>query len=160
MAARALLLRLMRSQLWPRRGVNNFAGLPGGADTLPYQNGANTWSQTPLTGIGRSMIAASTQANALNYLGGVPKSLTFNRAVSDPNTVPDECGFYGIGTSPWANLPPGIDSLNPVGSMLYHHPYDASTAVQLFIPRTSNLMYFRRKASGAWQAWVRILSDA
>lgn len=140
--------------------VNNFAGLSGGADILPYQSGANTWAQTPLTSIGRAMIAASTQANALNYLGGVPKSLSSNRTVSDPNTVPDECGFYGIGTSPWANLPPGIDALNPIGSMLYHHPYDASTAVQLFVPRTSNILYFRRKVTGTWQSWVRVLSDA
>lgn len=140
--------------------VNNFAGLAGGTDVLPYQNGANTWAQTPFTAVGRAIINASTQANALNYIGGVPKSMSFNRAYSDPNTVPDECGFYGIGTSPWSNLPPGIDSLNPIGSMLYHHPYDAATAVQLFVPRTSNIFYFRRKGSGTWQPWIRVLSDA
>lgn len=140
--------------------VNNFAGLAGGTDVLPYQNGANTWAQTPLTAVGRALINASTQANALSYIGGVPKSLSSNRTVSDPNTVTDECGFYGIGIAPWSNLPPGIDSLNPVGSMLYHHPYDVSTAAQLFVPRTSNIFYFRRKVAGAWQPWVRVLSDA
>ncbi|HEJ3142048.1 TPA: phage tail protein, partial [Pseudomonas aeruginosa] len=117
------------------------------------------WSQTPLTSVGRAMIAASTQANALNYLGGVPKSLSSSRTVSDPNTVPDECGFYGIGVGPYSNLPPGIDALNPIGSMLYHHPYDVSTAVQMLIPRTLDFMYFRRKAVGTWQPWVRMLSD-
>lgn len=139
--------------------VNNFAGLAGGTDVLPYQNGANTWAQTPLTSIGRAILAASTQANALSYIGGMPKSLSSNRTVSDPNTAPDECGFYGIGASPWANLPPGIDGINPIGSMLYHHPYDVSTAVQMLIPRTSDLMYFRRKVVGTWQPWVRMLSD-
>ncbi|HCE6535551.1 TPA: phage tail protein, partial [Pseudomonas aeruginosa] len=88
------------------------------------------------------------------------KSLSSNRTVSDPNTVPDECGFYGIGAGPYSNLPPGIDALNPIGSMLYHHPYDVATAVQLFVPRTSNILYFRRRVAGAWQSWVRVLSDA
>ncbi len=44
--------------------------------------------------------------------------------------------------------------------MLYHHPYDVATAVQLFVPRTSNILYFRRRVAGAWQSWVRVLSDA
>lgn len=140
--------------------LQNFSLLLGGADQLPFQTGPNTWAQTPLTSVGRGMLGASTQANALSYIGGVPKSLSSNRAVSDPNTVADECGFYGIGSSPWSNLPPGIDTLNPIGSMLYHHPYDASTAVQLFVPRTSNILYFRRKTAGTWQPWVRVLSDA
>ncbi|HCF4795048.1 TPA: hypothetical protein NIF90_006506, partial [Pseudomonas aeruginosa] len=140
--------------------LQNFSLLLGGADQLPFQTGPNSWSQTPLTSVGRAMIAASTQANALNYLGGVPKSLSSSRTVSDPNTVPDECGFYGIGAGPYSNLPPGIDALNPIGSMLYHHPYDVATAVQLFVPRTSNILYFRRRVAGAWQSWVRVLSDA
>ncbi|WP_057380921.1 pyocin knob domain-containing protein [Pseudomonas aeruginosa] len=140
--------------------LQNFSLLLGGADQLPFQTGPNSWSQTPLTSVGRAMIAASTQANALNYLGGVPKSLSSSRTVSDPNTVPDECGFYGIGAAPYSNLPPGIDALNPIGSMLYHHPYDVATAVQLFVPRTSNILYFRRRVAGAWQSWVRVLSDA
>ncbi len=140
--------------------LQNFSLLLGGADQLPFQTGPNSWSQTPLTSVGRAMIAASTQANALNYLGGVPKSLSSSRTVSDPNTVPDECGFYGIGVGPYSNLPPGIDALKPIGSMLYHHPYDVATAVQLFVPRTSNILYFRRRVAGAWQSWVRVLSDA
>lgn len=148
-----------RSNLFDTR-LQNFSLLLGGVDQLPYQTGPNSWSQTPLTSIGRAMIAASTQANALSYIGGVPKSLSSNRTVSDPNTVPDECGFYGIGASPYSNLPPGIDALNPIGSMLYHHPYDVATAVQLFVPRTSNILYFRRRVAGAWQSWVRVLSDA
>lgn len=148
-----------RSSLFDPR-LQNFSLLLGGADQLPYQTGPNSWSQTPLTSIGRAMIAASTQANALSYIGGVPKSLSSNRTVSDPNTVPDECGFYGIGAGPYSNLPPGIDALNPIGSMLYHHPYDVATAVQLFVPRTSNILYFRRRVAGAWQSWVRVLSDA
>ncbi|MGU0970622.1 pyocin knob domain-containing protein [Pseudomonas aeruginosa] len=148
-----------RSSLFDPR-LQNFSLLLGGADQLPYQTGPNSWSQTPLTSIGRAMIAASTQANALSYIGGVPKSLSSNRTVSDPNTVPDECGFYGIGVGPYSNLPPGIDALNPIGSMLYHHPYDVATAVQLFVPRTSNILYFRRRVAGAWQSWVRVLSDA
>nr|WP_057382318.1 pyocin knob domain-containing protein [Pseudomonas aeruginosa] len=148
-----------RSNLFDPR-LQNFSLLLGGVDQLPYQTGPNSWSQTPLTSVGRAMIAASTQANALNYLGGVPKSLSSNRTVSDPNTVPDECGFYGIGAAPYSNLPPGIDALNPIGSMLYHHPYDVATAVQLFVPRTSNILYFRRRVAGAWQSWVRVLSDA
>ncbi|MGI1188220.1 pyocin knob domain-containing protein [Pseudomonas aeruginosa] len=148
-----------RSNLFDPR-LQNFSLLLGGVDQLPYQTGPNSWSQTPLTSIGRAMIAASTQANALSYIGGVPKSLSSNRTVSDPNTVPDECGFYGIGAGPYSNLPPGIDALNPIGSMLYHHPYDVATAVQLFVPRTSNILYFRRRVAGAWQSWVRVLSDA
>ncbi|MFU2710710.1 pyocin knob domain-containing protein [Pseudomonas aeruginosa] len=148
-----------RSNLFDTR-LQNFSLLLGGVDQLPYQTGPNSWSQTPLTSIGRAMIAASTQANALSYIGGVPKSLSSNRTVSDPNTVPDECGFYGIGAGPYSNLPPGIDALNPIGSMLYHHPYDVATAVQLFVPRTSNILYFRRRVAGAWQSWVRVLSDA
>ncbi|WP_427189891.1 pyocin knob domain-containing protein [Pseudomonas aeruginosa] len=148
-----------RSNLFDPR-LQNFSLLLGGVDQLPYQTGPNSWSQTPLTSIGRAMIAASTQANALSYIGGVPKSLSSKRTVSDPNTVPDECGFYGIGAGPYSNLPPGIDALNPIGSMLYHHPYDVATAVQLFVPRTSNILYFRRRVAGAWQSWVRVLSDA
>ncbi|HHQ2708748.1 TPA: pyocin knob domain-containing protein [Pseudomonas aeruginosa] len=148
-----------RSSLFDPR-LQNFSLLLGGADQLPFQTGPNSWSQTPLTSTGRAMIAASTQANALSYIGGVPKSLSSNRTVSDPNTVPDECGFYGIGASPYSNLPPGIDALNPIGSMLYHHPYDVATAVQLFVPRTSNILYFRRRVAGVWQSWVRVLSDA
>ncbi|MCS9888605.1 phage tail protein [Pseudomonas aeruginosa] len=147
-----------RSSLFDPR-LQNFSLLLGGADQLPFQTGPNSWSQTPLTSIGRAMIAASTQANALSYIGGVPKSLSSNRTVSDPNSVPDECGFYGIGVGPYSNLPPGIDALNPIGSMLYHHPYDVSTAVQMLIPRTLDFMYFRRKAVGTWQPWVRMLSD-
>lgn len=54
-------------------------------------------------------------------------------------------------------LAAGVDGINPIGSMLYHHPYDVSTAVQMLIPRTSDLMYFRRKLSGNWGAWVRLL---
>ncbi|MBG6395186.1 hypothetical protein I5I41_32030, partial [Pseudomonas aeruginosa] len=103
-----------RSNLFDPR-LQNFSLLLGGVDQLPYQTGPNSWSQTPLTSIGRAMIAASTQANALSYIGGVPKSLSSNRTVSDPNTVPDECGFYGIGAGPYSNLPPGIDALNPIG---------------------------------------------
>lgn len=148
-----------RSNLFDPR-LQSFSLLLGGVDQLPYQTGPNSWSQTPLTSIGRAMIAASTQANALSYIGGVPKSLSSNRTVSDPNTVPDECGFYGLGIGPYSNLPPGIDALNPIGSMLYHHPYDVATAVQLFVPRTSNILYFRRRVAGAWQSWVRVLSDA
>ncbi|MDT8245445.1 pyocin knob domain-containing protein [Pseudomonas aeruginosa] len=148
-----------RSNLFDPR-LQSFSLLLGGVDQLPYQTGPNSWSQTPLTSIGRAMIAASTQANALSYIGGVPKSLSSNRTVSDPNTVPDECGFYGIGAGPYSNLPPGIDALNPIGSMLYHHPYDVATAVQLFVPRTSNILYFRRRVAGVWQSWVRVLSDA
>ncbi|ALT58063.1 hypothetical protein FDG94_gp071 [Pseudomonas phage SM1] len=147
-----------RSNLFDTR-LQNFSSLSGGVDQLPYQTGANTWAQTPLTSVGRGVLGGSTVANVLSYLGGVPKSLASNRTVSDPNTVPDECGFYSIGSSPWSNLPAGVDSLNPIGSMLYHHPYDAATAVQMLVVRTSNLMYFRRRAAGSWQAWNRVLSD-
>ncbi|MFU2917975.1 pyocin knob domain-containing protein [Pseudomonas aeruginosa] len=147
-----------RSNLFDTR-LQNFSLLLGGVDQLPYQTGPNSWAQTPLTSVGRAILAASTQANALSYIGGMPKSLSSGRAISDLNTAPDECGFYGIGAPPWSNLPPGLESFNPIGSMLYHHPYDVSTAVQMFIPRTLDFMYFRRKAVGTWQPWVRMLSD-
>ncbi|KRV23020.1 phage tail protein, partial [Pseudomonas aeruginosa] len=122
--------------------------------------GTQAQADMGMTAVGRGLNAAATAENALSFIGGMPKSMSNLRAVSDANNVPNECGFYGISVGPWANLPPGIDALNPIGSMLYHHPYDVATAVQLFVPRTSNILYFRRRVAGAWQSWVRVLSDA
>ncbi|HCF9825887.1 TPA: pyocin knob domain-containing protein [Pseudomonas aeruginosa] len=121
--------------------------------------GTQAQADMGMTAVGRGLNAAATAENALSFIGGMPKSMSNLRAVSDANNVPNECGFYGISVGPWANLPPGIDSLNPVGSMLYHQPYDASTAVQMFIARTSDLAYFRRKAAGTWSTWMRFLTD-
>ncbi|EMN8296961.1 TPA: pyocin knob domain-containing protein [Pseudomonas aeruginosa] len=132
------------------------------ADIKPWalsNTGTQAQADMGMTAVGRGLNAAATAENALSFIGGMPKSMSNLRAVSDANNVPNECGFYGIGASPWANLPPGVDGINPIGSMLYHHPYDVSTAVQMLIPRTSDLMYFRRKLSGNWSAWVRLLSD-
>ncbi len=122
--------------------------------------GTQAQADMGMTAVGRRLNAASTAENALSFIGGMPKSMSNLRAVSDANNVPNECGFYGISVGPYSNLPPGIDALNPIGSMLYHHPYDVATAVQLFVPRTSNILYFRRRVAGAWQSWVRVLSDA
>lgn len=122
--------------------------------------GTQAQADMGMTAVGRGLNAAATAENALSFIGGMPKSMSHLRAVSDANNVPNECGFYGISVGPYSNLPPGIDALNPIGSMLYHQPYDVATAVQLFVPRTSNILYFRRKIAGAWQPWVRVLSDA
>ncbi|MDF5869110.1 pyocin knob domain-containing protein [Pseudomonas aeruginosa] len=125
---------------------------------------ASTGSQAQvdmgITEVGRALNGASTAANALRYLGGVTSQMAFTRSYADSNALPNECGFFGIGLGPWSNLPPGIDALNPIGSAIYQNVYDASTSYQLFIPRTSNILYFRRKVAGNWQAWVRMLSDA
>jgi len=53
-------------------GLASLAGLTGAADTLPYFTGANTYSLTSLTSVGRQLISQSSIANALFYLQGAP----------------------------------------------------------------------------------------
>ncbi|WP_420488904.1 gp53-like domain-containing protein [Phytobacter diazotrophicus] len=53
-------------------GLASLAGLTGAADTLPYFTGANTYSLTSLTSVGRNLISQTSIANALFYLQGAP----------------------------------------------------------------------------------------
>lgn len=136
------------------------ASASGYEGVVPLQAGTSgAWRNLNAGSAGIGLLGAATVENALNYIGGTPKTLTNLRSYSDANAVPNECGFFGVGIAPWANLPPGITSINPVGSSIYQQVYDASTDTQIFIPRTSDICYFRRKASGSWSPWVRYLTD-
>ncbi|UNI71991.1 hypothetical protein [Pseudomonas phage vB_PaeP_TUMS_P10] len=140
-----------------RLPVASAAGYEG---VVPLQAGSSgAWRNLNAGSAGIGLLGAATVENALNYIGGTPKTMTSLRSYSDANAIPNECGFYGVGIAPWANLPPGVTSINPVGSTIYHQVYDASTATQIFIPRTSDICYFRRKAANVWSPWVRYLTD-
>lgn len=49
--------------------ITAIAALPGGANKLPYFSGANTAAQTDFTDVGRSVVAQTSIANLLTYLG-------------------------------------------------------------------------------------------
>ncbi|EKY2101490.1 phage tail protein [Cronobacter sakazakii] len=49
--------------------ITAIAALSGGANKLPYFSGANTAAQTDFTDVGRSVVAQTSIANLLTYLG-------------------------------------------------------------------------------------------
>lgn len=146
-----------RVSAFNRLPVASSAGFEG---VVPLQtNSSGAWRNVNAGVAGLDLLGATTAGNALHYIGGMPKAPTNDRANSNLNNLPDECGFYGLGPAPYSNIPPGVDAINPVGSTVYHQVYDANTATQIFIPRTSDICYFRRKAGGTWSPWVRYLTD-
>ncbi|QKE55099.1 tail protein [Pseudomonas phage PAP02] len=146
-----------RVSAFNRLPVASSAGFEG---VVPLQtNSSGAWRNVNAGVAGLGLLGATTAGNALHYIGGMPKAPTNDRANSNLNNLPDECGFYGLGPAPYSNIPPGVDAINPVGSTVYHQVYDANTATQIFIPRTSDICYFRRKAGGTWSPWVRYLTD-
>lgn len=54
---------------WNFSKITAIAGLAGGANKLPYFNGANTAAQTDLTQVGRDVIGQATIASLFTYLG-------------------------------------------------------------------------------------------
>lgn len=69
--------------------ITAIAALSGGANKLPYFSGANTAAQTDFTDVGRSVVAQTSIANLLTYLGlGGGSALPVGVPVPYPLAVP------------------------------------------------------------------------
>jgi hypothetical protein len=132
-------------------GLTSIAGLTTAADRMIYTTALDTYAVTSLTGFARTMLDDADASTVRGTLGvGDGFIATAGSAGSDLNNV-DESGSYLANGATASNIP-GAAEIHT----LWHSEISSSLASQLAIDLSTNYVYSRRKAGGAWGAWAAL----
>lgn len=132
-------------------------------NTFPARSGAGAVAAKPITDLGLGLMADATEAAMRSTLGLVTLGIgsTGASAIADLDDVTVLSGIYACtsaGTTA-GTLPLGtLGGAGSNGTVI--HRVAGIQGMQIFIARTSNRMFWRNLNTGAWGAWLEILSTS
>ncbi len=132
-------------------GLASIAGLTTAADKMIYTTAADTYAVATLTAAARGLMDDATVADMRATLAVGDNFNNSATLITDWNVTASGV-HYALGTAtnaPGAFLAFGFTSY-----------VDANYAGQIAIRGGGDEIYYRRKGSGTWQSWVRVIDTA